>query len=143
MTRRKRFTRNLGRTLPAPAPVRVTVEWIRFEHEVEPYGVFSYLSDARKSLPADALRELDTLMAWFEERLGAPEQADRERFWFRAEADEHITRARRVTEIVRAAGIPIVERRTRRVPGKARWADADQVAVITFRDAPRSRKGPP
>jgi len=50
---------------------------------------------------------------------------------------------RRLAYLVRGAGIPIVERRTTRVPGKARWEDRDQVAVITFRDAPRSRKGPP
>jgi hypothetical protein len=40
---RKRYTRNLGRELPSPLPVRTTTEWVRFEHEREPYGVFSYL----------------------------------------------------------------------------------------------------
>jgi len=42
----------------------------------------------------------------------------------------------------REAGIPIVERRTARVPGQVRWSDADQIAVVTYRDAPRSRRGP-
>ena len=50
-------------------------------------------------------------------------------------------RARRLAELVRAADIPIVERRTRRVPGKVRFEDGHQVAVHTYRDAPRSRRG--
>ena len=45
--------------------------------------------------------------------------------------------ARRLTELVRQAGIPIVERRTNRVPGKIKWEDPDQVAVITYRDTPQ------
>ena len=42
MSRRKRFTRNLGRKLGAPLPQRTTNEWVRFEHASEPFGVFSY-----------------------------------------------------------------------------------------------------
>jgi len=114
--------------------------WIRFEHEREPYGVFSYLRDAAAVLPAAEHAELEELRAWFNEHLGAPEKATNERFWFRAEAGEHGTRARRMAELVRQAGFPIVERRTRRIPGKVRWEDAHQVAVITYRDAPRPSK---
>ena len=58
MSRRQRFTRNLGRKLGAPLPVRTTAQWIRFEHAHEPYGIFSYLSDARANLGPEAVREL-------------------------------------------------------------------------------------
>ncbi len=136
MSRRKRYTRNLWRAVRAPLPVRTTTEWIRFEHEREPYGVFSYLSDAREGLPADAIVELDALRDWFADNLDAPEDADLERFWFRAEATEHVERARRLADLLRAAGLPIVERRTSRIPGKVRWQDPHQVAVLTYRDAP-------
>ncbi len=95
MSRRKRCTRNLGRTLPAPLPIRTTVEWVRFEYEREPCGVF------------------------------------------KAEANLFILQARRLAILVRAAGIPIVERLTRRIPGKVRWEDRDQVAVLTYRDTAR------
>jgi hypothetical protein len=152
-----RYKRNLGRRLPAPLPVRTTTEWIRFEHEREPSGVFSYLSDARPHLAPAHRAELATLHAWFNAHLDAPGDGgdpgdaddaritlDTERFWFRAEASEHAARARRLAELVRAAGIPIVERRTRRIPGKVRWQDPHQVAVITYRDTPQPRRaGPP
>ena len=49
MSRRKRYTRNLGRSLPEPLPVRTTAEWVRFEHAREPYGVFCYLPDVRSA----------------------------------------------------------------------------------------------
>jgi len=133
-----------------PLPARTTVEWVRFEHEAEPYGVFSYLEDARKLLSPGECDEIDCIMKWFNDKLTAPGEAerrrswtDRERFWFRAEATEHLQRAQRLMELVRAAGIPILERRTRRMPGKSRWEDADQVAVITFRDSPRPKRGSP
>ncbi len=137
MSRRKRYTRNLGRTVRSPLPVRTTIEWVRFEHAHEPFGVFSYLSDAREALSVDALSRLEEVRDWFEEHLDAPEDADVERFWFRAEAALHIEYARRLADLVVLAGIPIVERRTTRVPGKVRWQDPHQVAVLTFRDAPR------
>jgi len=73
---------------------------------------------------------------WFCEHLDAPSVAELERFWFREEAVEHIARAQRLAALVRAAGIPIVERRTRRLPGKVRYDDASQVAVIPSRDTP-------
>jgi hypothetical protein len=118
--------------------VRTTEEWVRFEHEFEPYGVFSYLSDARDQLTPDALVELNALRDWFAENLDAPDDADLERFWFRAEATLHVERARRLSDLVVSAGIPIVERRAKRIPGKVRWQDPHQVAVITYRDAPRA-----
>jgi hypothetical protein len=136
MSRRKRYTRNLGRRLPAPLPVSATKQWVRFEHEREPYGVFSYLSDARDAEPQLAA-DIDRLLDWFELWLGAPRHADLERFWFKAEAHGYIQRGRELTSLVRMAGIPIVERWIWRVPGIVRWQDAHQVAVLTFRDTPR------
>ncbi len=77
MPRRKRYTRNLGRTIPEPQPRRLTVEWGRFEHKSEPYGVFSYLSDARAVLSSShsfgRVLELDRLIRWFERELDSPE----------------------------------------------------------------------
>jgi hypothetical protein len=140
MSRRKRYTRNLGRKLKSPLPARTTVEWIRFEHESEPYGVFSYASDARANLPAARIFELDTLLAWFSTHLHAPDLLTIERFWFRSEAADHIAQARTLMDILNQAGIPIVERRTRRIPGKVKWEDRNQVAVLTYRDAPQPRR---
>src|SRR5262249_14524136 len=37
-------------------------------------------------------------------------------------------------------GFPIAERWTRRIPGKVKFEDHNQVAVLTFRDAPRPRR---
>src|SRR5256885_3057757 len=105
MSRRKRYTRNFGRTLKQPLPVRTTVEWVRFEHEHEPYGVFSYCSDARAALPKEALPELNELLRWFRIHLGAPADADHERFWFRAEASAFVETGRRLAELMRGAGI--------------------------------------
>lgn len=140
MSRRKRYTRNLGRKPRSPLPARTTAEWVRFEHEREPFGVFSYLPEAEGALSGVARAEMQTLRSWFREQLGAPDEATMERFWFRAEAAEHIEKARRLAELVREAGIPIVEHRTQRVPGKVKWEDGHQVAVITYRDAPRPRR---
>lgn len=142
MSRRKRYTRNLGRTLPAPLPRRTTERWIRFEHEREPYGLFSYADDARAALSAGDRHVLDGLVGWFADFLDAPtlSRDAEERFWFRAEASDHVARARDLADLVRRAGIPIVERTTHRVPGKIRWADPQQVAVLTYRDAPRPRR---
>jgi hypothetical protein len=141
MSRRKRYTRNLGRPLPSPKPVRITVEWIRFEHEQEPFGVFSYSNAARAALAATVCAELDELLGWFSDHLQAPDLLSVERFWFRAEASTHVMKARRLAAILGSAGIPIVERRTKRIPGKVRWEDQNQVAVLTYRDTPQSRRG--
>jgi hypothetical protein len=140
MSRRKRYTRNLGRKLKSPLPIRTTVEWIRFEHEQQPYGVFSYLKEAHERASAEVRCELDALRDWFVDHLDAPDLLTIERFWFRIEAEEYVVRARRLAAILRAAGIPIVERRTRRVPGKVKWEDHNQVAVRTYRDTPQPRR---
>jgi hypothetical protein len=119
MSRRKRFTRNLGRKLRSPLPVRTTVEWVRFEHESEPFGVFSYLSEACDLLSEEGRKELQAIRDWFNERLDAPDLLTIKRFWFCAEAQEYVVRARRLAEVLCSIGIPIVERRTRRVPAKS------------------------
>ena len=111
MSRRKRYTRNLGRAVPAPLPARVTVEWVRFEHEHEPYGVFSWLADARLKLGPEERAEIERLLRWFSEHLHAPHLDDRakDRFWFCAEAEEHVTRARRLAALVVAAVVRWVQ----------------------------------
>jgi hypothetical protein len=98
--------------------------------------VFSYLSDAKERRPG-LEREIDRIYDWFVRWLDAPTQLDIERFWFKAEAWSYVWRARELSTLVREAGIPIVERRIRRVPGIVRWEDREQVAVVTFRDTPR------
>jgi hypothetical protein len=133
MSRRKRYTRNFGRKLPQPAPY--TVEWVRFEHEREPYGVFSYLNDAADKLPRRQLAELSRLRRWFCTHLDAPSDddgLDQERFWFRAEASEYLDRARRMAELISRAGFPIVERRRieHRPDLLARYRDPYQIAIL-------------
>jgi hypothetical protein len=143
MSRRKRFTRNLGRELASPLPLRTTSEWVRFEHEIEPYGAFSYISDAEPLLSRERLKELHAIRSWFNEHLDAPDVLTKERFWFCAEALHYVEQAHRLSEILRSVGIPIIERRTKRVPGKVTWHDANQVAVLTYRDTPQSSKRAP
>jgi hypothetical protein len=142
MSRRKRFTRNLGRSLGSPLPVRTTVEWVRFEHEDESYGIFRYLEQARARLAGAALLELNASYAWFNSHLDVPDVVTIERFWFCAEAEEYVLRARRLAEILRSAGVSIVETRTRRIPGKVKWQDNHQVAVLTYRDTARPGRSP-
>ena len=140
MPRSMRYKRNLGRKLPSPKPARTTIEWVRFEHAHEPYGVFSYVKRALPGLSPSRRERARTLTNWFNENLGAPDQATLERFWFRAEARECIEKARQLAELVSRTGIPIVERRTRRVPGKVRWEDTHQAAVLTYRDTPQPKR---
>src|SRR5262249_47523977 len=77
MSRRKRYTRNLGRALPQPLPSRATSTWLRFEHEVEPYGVFSYVKDAKERLDGVHRNEVDEICAWFAQHLDAPRLLER------------------------------------------------------------------
>ncbi len=137
MSRRKRYTRNFGRALPEPLPS--SVEWVRFEHADLRDGVFSYLDAATDKLPRRAAAELTRLRRWFNQHLDAPPESveiERERFWFRAEAMEYVGRGRRMAELLGRAGYPIVERRTRRVPGRVRWQDAHQLAVLVEEPRP-------
>jgi len=140
MSRSKRFTRNLGRKLGTPKPVRTTVEWVRFEHEYAPYGVFSYLSDALPKLSKVRRARAEAIRQWFNDHLGSHDDATIERFWFRAEAVEHIEKARVLAKLVSSTGFQIVERRIQRVPGKVKWEDTHQAAVLTYRDAPQPRR---
>ncbi len=140
MPRSKRYRRNLGRKLPSPKPARTTIEWVRFEHAHKPFGVFSYVDLALRGLSPGRRDRAKSLTKWFNENLGAPDHATLERFWFRAEAHECVEKARQLAELVARAGIPIVERRIRRVPGKVRWEDTHQAAVLTYRDTPQQRR---
>ena len=143
MSRRKRYTRNLGRTLPSPQPVRTTEEWVRFESAHEPFGVFNYLSRAERRLSPARQEKVAALRRWFNENLDAPEDESGltdERFWFRLEAREHVEKARELARLVSRTGYAIVERRIRRVPGKVKWEDEHQVAAFTYRDAPQAKR---
>jgi hypothetical protein len=143
MSRKKRYTRNLGRTLPSPQPVWTTVEWVRFENEHEPFGVFWYRSRAERKLSAGRREKSERLYRWFVENLGWPKDEralTEERFWFRAEAREHVEKARELARLVSRTGYAIVERRTRRVPGKVKWEDEHQIAAFTYRDAPQAKR---
>jgi hypothetical protein len=73
VTRRKRYTRNLGRVPSEAIPKRGTgTRYVRFAHEREPYGVFSYVSDARPRLSEADLEELNEIIAWFSVHLEEP-----------------------------------------------------------------------
>jgi hypothetical protein len=150
--RNKRYTRNLGRREVGPIPPRrPDAKYVRFEHVSERFGVFSYVSDARDQIGDEDRAELKALMDWFNENLDAPSRmvpfrpvgrrGHRYRWtettaicWFREEASEHVTRARRLAAIVRSAGIPIVERCVTRIPGKLCSEDDVQIAVEAYRD---------
>jgi hypothetical protein len=142
MSRRKRYTRNLGRSPAERVPTRGRgSRYVRFAHAADPYGVFSYAKDARPSLAALDCDELDHLLQWFADHLDEPESMvpvraasddDRAVCWFRASARRHVTHARRLSILVRRAGIPIVERRSDDVPGLICSEDAHQLAVASF-----------
>lgn len=132
VSRSKRYTRNLGRRLREPLPR--SEEWVRFEHELFGFGVFSYLSDARARGSSRLAARIDRLRAWFNLWLDAPSddvKIDHEKFWFRAEATEHIDRARRLADLVSRAGFPIRELRVIPRAKLVRWQDAHQLAVFT------------
>lgn len=159
MSRRARYTRNLGRRLPAPLPAHdPDEEWIRFEHAHEPYGLFSYGSLARPALEPARRRRLEELYEWFDRELDLPSRMHAFRFvgrrtgskwrakdasarcWFRASATEHVERARELAALLREAGIPVIERRARGIPGKLCSEDSHQIAVELYRDSRRERR---
>jgi hypothetical protein len=132
VSRRKRYTRNLGRRLREPLPR--SEEWVRFEHELQGFGVFSYLDDARARGSSRLVARIDRLWAWFNLWLDAPSNAvkiDHEKFWFLAEAGAHVGRARRLANLVSQAGFPIRELRISPTGKRVRWEDAHQLAVST------------
>ena len=155
VARRTRYTRNLGRRAVEPLPARrPDAKYVRFEHPSERLGLFVYVDEARKSLDDEQGAELDALIGWFNEHLQAPSRmvpfrsvgvrAHRRRWaetsairWFRVEAVQHLVRARRLAELVRGAGIAIVERTISRIPGKICSEDEFQIAVEAYRDAQR------
>jgi hypothetical protein len=156
MSRRLRFTRNLGRVMPCPSARRDDVGYVRFEHASErlggvAYGLFSYVSDARAVLSGVELAALEALLTWFEDHLDEParmvpfrdvgtrraRRRKREamaRCWFREDADEHLAKARELVRLLSRAGVPMVERRSDRVPGKLCAEDRVQIAVVGYRD---------
>ena len=107
---------------------------MRFEHELEGFGVFSYLSDARRRGSSRLAARIDRLRAWFNLWLDAPSDdvgIDHEKFWFRAEAAEHLDRARRLADLVSRAGFQMRELRVVKGSRAVRWEDGHQVAVST------------
>ncbi|MBL8613023.1 MAG: hypothetical protein JNL38_37125 [Myxococcales bacterium] len=157
MSRRLRFKRNLGRPDVTPTARREELRYVRFEHASEVvlgvrYGPFSYLSDAREVLVGDDEAALEELVSWFDEHLDEPsrmvpfrdvgERRARRRkrealgqCWFREDAAAHIAKARALVAVLERAGIPFVERWSRRLPGKLCSEDGVQVVVVPYRDA--------
>jgi hypothetical protein len=151
--RSQRYTRNLGRARIEPAPPgKPEARYVRFEHPTEKLGLFRYTEDLRRALDRVERQEVVVLMEWFNDNLEVPSRmvpyrpvgrrAARYRWaettaicWFRQEATEHVSRARRLAVLVRSVGIPIVERRVTRIPGKLCSEDEFQIAVQAFRDA--------
>lgn len=156
MSRRQRFTRNVGRRVPAPTPQREELRYVRFEHATEiirgvTYGPFSYVDEARDILVGGDRAELDGVMEWFDVNLEEPERMvpfrdvgerrarrrKREAMaqcWFREDAEAHIARARELVAILMRAGFEFVERWSDRLPGKLCAADGVQIAVVPYRD---------
>jgi hypothetical protein len=145
MSRRMRYTRNLGRERPPSVPRQGTgSRFVRFVHAREPYGVFSYIGDARRRLDERERDQLDALVQWFREHLDEPSSmvpvhepaaagdGPRAVCWFRASARAHVDRARRLAVLLRAAHIPIVERWSDVVPGRLCAEDTNQLATSPF-----------
>jgi hypothetical protein len=156
MSRSKRYTRNLGRSRRETVPrgPGSGTRFVRFAHGTDNCGVFSYVSDARRSFGGDRsfgspqrrlqrardLEEMEALLAWFGEHLESPArlvpvvydsddtgEGSRGVCWFRAGAVEHVVRARRLALLLRRAGVDIVEWRRDEFPGQICWEDAAQV----------------
>ncbi len=146
MSRRTRYTRNLGRERPASIPRQGTgSRFVRFVHEREPYGIFSYVSKARPRLGELERDQLEALVGWFREHLDEPssmipvhepdaggDDGPRAVCWFRASARAHVARARRLAVLLRAARIPIVERWSDVLPGRLCAEDDKQLAISPF-----------
>jgi hypothetical protein len=148
VSRRKKYTRNLGRARVERVPRRgAGTHYVRFAHRDEPFGVFSYLREARPRLSEPDRDEVKALREWFQEHLEEPDCFVPVRVrrglasrhgeptavcWFRSTAKEHVNRARRMSVLVRRAGIPIVELRRDRVPGQVCSEDGEQLAVASF-----------
>jgi len=151
MSRRRKYTRNIHRARIERVPTRGVgakySKYIRFAHRDEPFGVFSYLREAKPRLSDPDREELNELRAWFQAHLDEPDcfvpirprrgTAERQGeptavCWFRSSATEHVTRARRMSVLVRRAGIPIVEFRRERVQGQVCSEDGAQLAVASF-----------
>ena len=150
MSRRRRYTRNLGRTTHDRVPKRgAGHRYVRFAHRTDPYGLFSYLNDARPRLSEPDRAELEAIVGWFNENLDEPDcmvpvrvaargrraENDAEPSavcWFKATARAHVARARRMAILVRRTGIPIVELRRDLVPGQICSGDAAQIAAASF-----------
>jgi hypothetical protein len=148
VSRRKKYTRNLGRARVERVPTRGTgARYVRFAHANEPFGVFSYLREASPALSDPDRAELKVLRDWFATHLEAPDcfvpvrpRRGRPSYvgeptavcWFRAIATEHVNRARRMSVLVRRAGIRIVEFRRDRVPGQVCSEDGEQLAVASI-----------
>lgn len=151
MGRRLRFTRNLGRDTAEKLPRRgAGARYVRFAHPRHPFGVFSYLDDARRRLSDPDRDELNEIVGWFNANLDEPDCMVPVRVrlpgrrapatddqpsavcWFKASARQHVARARRLAILVRRAGVPIVEIWRDVVPGQICSGDAAQIAVASF-----------
>jgi hypothetical protein len=135
----------MGRTRSEAVPRRGKgAAFVRFAHESEPYGVFSYLDDAKPRLNEPDREEVGALVAWFSEHLDEPATMVPARAegrgvsepsavcWFRTSARDHVRRARRLALLVRRARIPIIEWRREVVPGEICSEDAHQIATAAF-----------
>jgi hypothetical protein len=148
VSRGKKYTRNIHRARVERVPTRgAGSRYIRFAHRDEPYGVFSYLTDAKRWLSNSDREELKALREWFQAHLEEPDcfvpiRVRRRKIardgeptavcWFHASATEHVMRARRMSMLVRRARIPIVEFRRDRVPGQVCSEDGEQLAVASY-----------
>jgi hypothetical protein len=110
-------------------------------------GVFqaAYRLLRRGALAADEHQHLREQLDWFNDNLARPERFVRTRSkgyyrrqpvalsWFRQEAAEHITRARRVARIVASHSSQVQALHTMH-PGYVVYEDEYQVVAIPFRD---------
>jgi hypothetical protein len=110
-------------------------------------GIFQIAYELRreKGLSEPEHEELSLVLDWFGEHLPKPRRLTASRHpraeetalsWLKASAEEHMARLRRLTKLIEANGIPVVELRTIR-PGYIVYEDEHQVVAFPFADTPR------
>jgi hypothetical protein len=110
-------------------------------------GIFPSAYKARREnwLAAGRHDELCDLLIWFSGNLPVPDRFTASRnhnathsgiSWIRTSAAGHMSRLRRIANLLQSTGVPVQELRTAR-PGYILYEDDFQVVALPFRDTPR------
>jgi hypothetical protein len=126
--------------------VRYIVKYYNWQTEREETGVFraaDYVRDFSE-IGADEKKDLQKLIAWFDEHLPVPEFYDdptkrseeqHTYFWFKTSATEFLEAMNSLTAILERNGVKAERLRAEKVPGELVYEDYCQIAVVPFEDA--------